>query len=354
LKKAHKPKIPRPKSKELRKLYKHLITTSVALRIETLKTVLQWYDQALPYVESKVAVDVDRARIKDKMLKARRLGISSTWEGEQETSFRTAIQLVEKYCKVLRPWPVEKVYAKYDLASKRLEIKQTRLEGKFGAFLSILRALKPETYLGEPLRIVISDSSSGKKFGHRTNEFLYSRDSAKQAHAILRQRGVLPLVVEELSALSRAAGQEKNAEGHFILNPVKQNEAMVKMLRNFVAYCSNGNAPKRLVRTAYNSAESVPKPHSTGPADKQRIRSERNSNTAFRRGPKLDGLFVEGSALGVVYSTLKDGLWHEKSALQKLVSVNIQTRLRVIQERQAAGNYKVEFDGEKVRMVREV
>ena len=340
--KAHKPKIPRPKPKELRKIYKGLVTTSIALRIECLKTVLHWYDQALPYVESRVETDVERARMKDKMLKTRRLGIGSDKEHEQEAAFRACIKFAEMYCKILRPWPMDKVYAKYDLVAKRLESKQSRLEGKYGAFLQVLRALKPETVSGDTLRLTISDSQSGKKFGHKTNEFLYSRETAKTAQFIMRQKGVLPLVVEEIGALSRAAGQEKNAEGHFTLNHAKQVDAILKMLRNFISYCSNGNAPKRLIKTGHVVTDHVP-----------RQRTHTGRSGGFGKGPKIDGLFVETSAVGILYKVLKDEQWHDKADLQKMVAVGLSSRLRGIKEK-AAGMYQVEFDGEKVRMVKEV
>jgi len=350
---AQKIRIPRPRVKELRKLYKALITTSIALRIEALKNVLQWYDQAMPYVEWKLdlieaqhkslaeAKRIDRARQKDKIYKCRRLGIDNNKEYEQETAFLSAIRLLEHYCKLLRPWPIDKVYSQYELVAKKLEAKQLRLEGKFGQFLHILRALKPVTAAGESMRFTISDSLKGTKFGFKTNELIYSRDNAKHCLAVLRQRGALSLVATELEPIARAAAQEKNSEGHFILNRELQIKAMQKMLQNFVHFCSQPEAPKRLIKTAYQVQKTV---HTNG-------HKPTGNRKPFGRGAKIDGLFVEGSAVGVLYSALKDGQWHLKTDLQKLINVGLASRLRGIVDHGAQGGYKIEMNVDKVRLV---
>ncbi len=242
-------KLPRPRVKELRKLYQGLITPSISLRIEALKTILQWYNQSMPYVDQKIPLDLDRAKLKEKMLKARRIEISRGATGaESETAFLTAIRICESYCKILRPPPIDKTHEGFEMRRARLLARQKKMEIYFHRILEMLRVLKPTLSTGEPIRITVAVQGQRKKLGFTTAEFLYSREAIKHCRTTLRQKGLLPLVVQEIKSLSHAAAQRRNADGHFILDPVLQVESIFQMLDSFITYCQKAEAPNRLIR----------------------------------------------------------------------------------------------------------
>lgn len=82
----------RPQVKELRKLYRGLQSTSIVQRIEVLKTALQWFDNALEYVKARTRAgkfaipNMETVKSEDKMVKARRLGISSSTHRQSSES----------------------------------------------------------------------------------------------------------------------------------------------------------------------------------------------------------------------------------------------------------------------------
>src|ERR1700752_3405221 len=89
----------RPKSRELRKLYRGLRAISIIQRIEVLKTALQWFDQAMEYISrGRRELTAEELKSEDKMMKARRLGMSTNFQPEKETAFYRAIQIAEELC----------------------------------------------------------------------------------------------------------------------------------------------------------------------------------------------------------------------------------------------------------------
>jgi hypothetical protein len=335
----------RPRTKELRKLYRGLITTSIVQRVETLKTVLQWYDQAYDYVvlrNKKQEATPDQWKLQDKMLKARRLGISSVHQPEKETAFRTAIQIAEGLCKILHPYPVEKAWAEYERYKARVERRRQHLANKYGTVMTTLEAaLKPLSAMGEPLRVVVDEVDKDRGFSRSGDEYIISRKAAKQCQELLRQRGVLPLVVQEAPMMARAAALEDDGEGHFKVNPDKQVDAMCRLYINFAAYCSGPDAPRRLVKSGrvHVASKNGKGPKRTG---------------AFGHREKVDGLFVQGSKIAFLYQLLTDSEWHTYDELRTAFAGSPVAAFKTIRERGQTVGWKVEEKEDQIRMVKEM
>jgi len=354
--KPRPPKIPRPKVKELRKLYKGLNNQSQTMRIEALKLILQWYDQAMPYVEQRVPSDLERAKLKEKIFKLRRYehpgsteSNSASLGNERETAFRVAVSTFETYAKILRPYPIAKVLPKIDrgLASKQDRAK--RLEQKFAGVLNMLSILKPTTDDGRPIRLTVeSKMNSDRKFGYRNQELLYSRAQIKRCQVKMRREGVLAMLFEELLPLSRAAAL--GPDQHTCNDKLRVHK-IFEMLKHALAYFQTPQAPRRLVRFGSNAAAST---SDSSPGEKAPQARRQTRGKAFGKRLLVDGLFAEGSATAILYQALKDEQWHSAVDLQKLVSSDVKNRLRVVGEKVETIGYCILNDSGSVRMCKQV
>ena len=334
----------RPRAKELRKLYKGLLTTSIVHRVEVLKTALQWYDQALEYVKDrhsrKKAWSREQVTSEDKMMKARRLGILSNKQPEKETAFRTAIKIAEGLCAKLHPFLVEKAFAEYELYRQRVEKRRSRLAARYGPVMLMLQAaLSPVSSEGEPLRLVVDDVEKARGFSRSGDEFMYSRKAARECQDILRREGLLPLVVQELGPLSRAASMEDDGEGHFKVNLERQEAMLYQLLLNFKKFCMSPDAPRRLVKVGFDGQPRAVRKGTGGGFGKAR--------------EKIDGLYAVGSGIGLLYARLKEGNWEDIAALQKMTSANVRSRLEAIEREGHNRGWKLEWNEDQVRMVKE-
>jgi hypothetical protein len=353
---ARKVKIPRPKVKELRKLYKSLMTASVGERTEALKVILQWYDQAEPYTDQKVAMDLERAKLKEKIASCRRLEVSrGAHPHESETAFRMAVRMCETYHKNLRPFSIDKAYAKVDLATARMQARREKLENKYRGILKVLRILKPIGVTGDPIGITVTSKlPTGRKFAYSANEIVYSREAIKACQSLLKQRGLLALLFEEIKPMSIAAATKKDSDGHFNRDLDRRVKAYGEMLENLLSFCQQPDAPKRLVRYAGKQPESGDVGSESKPKVNRPQSVANSQKRAFGKRVLIDNLFAEGSATATVYLTLKDGLWHSISDLQKLISADIKSRLRVVNEKIGVQGLYIHEDGKEVRMAKKI
>ena len=349
---AQKIKIPRPKGKEVRMLYKGLVTNSIGQRITTLMTVLQWYDQALDYVMSKGQFDPARIKTHERAIGVRKKAISSNSDHEKETFARGAIGLYEKLCVTLHPFPIDKAYAAYDRVKAKLENKAVTLENRYGKVVDVLTAaLQPMGRNEQPLKITIEEQESPRKFDPVLNHLTYNKAQAIQLLSTMKQRGVLPLVVQEIKFLSRGCATEPDGNGKFLLNTEKQVAALLAMLTNFVEFSASGAAGAKLIKLGANAAipvnviniaPAVKSPH-IGPSVKR---------SGPVKGPKVDNLYAQGSSAEMLYTTLKDSQWHKFNDLQKLTTANLKERLKWISQSAPAAGWWVELKKDEVRMMR--
>ena len=332
----------RPRAKELRKLYKGLLTTSIVHRVEVLKIVLQWYDQALEYVKDrhsrKEAWSREQVSSEDKLMKARRLGISSNKQPEKETAFRTAVKIAEGLCAKLHPYPVDKAFAEYELYRQRVEKRRSRLTARYGPVMAMLQvALSPVSSDGEPLRLLVDDVEKARGFSRSGDEFMYSRKTAQQCQGLLRREGLLSLVVQELGPLSRAASMEDDGEGHFKVNLERQEAMLYQLLLNFKKFCMGPDAPRRLVKAGFDGQP----------------RAVRKGGGGFGKArEKIDGLYAVGSGIGLLYERLKEGNWEDIAVLQKMTAANVRSRLGAIEREGHSRDWKLEWKENQVRMVK--
>ena len=236
--------------RQLRKIYRSLLTTSIVHRIETLKTALHWYDQALAYISrDKRPLNTDWLNLEHLWLHTRREGIAAKTQEEKESWFRSAIEVAELLCKRMHPYPIAKAYAELEHYQHRTEFRRRILETRYFSVISVLtNALQPKSALSGPLAIRVADSSKAKAFNPVSEEIVYSRAAMKACRETLRKKGLLVLALDEIKTLSRVAAMEDDGEGHFKVNPQKQVNAIFEMLDNLARYCRRPDAPTKLVR----------------------------------------------------------------------------------------------------------
>jgi hypothetical protein len=304
--------------------------------------------KALPAKKGGLVPSAENLKLEDKLMSARRHGMSTNHQPEKETSFRISIQMLEKLCVRLRPYRIEAAYAEYERYKTAVEKRRARLEQKYSTVIHTLRgALQPVSAFGEKLAIYVDEIDKLRGFSRSGDEFVYNRYAAKACQETLRKKGVLPFIVQELKPLSRAAAMEDDGEGHFKVNPEKQVEAVFQMLDNFLVFCRQPEAPRKLIR------ESVDR---IGPKVKLTTRKG-----GFGKREMVAGLYVVGTSGAFVYQTLLDGEWHDIAEMQKSCSANLMGRIKRVERDGRQHGWTIEFqkwgaDGRdvRVRMVTEV
>lgn len=363
IKQPKPPKIPRPKTKELRVVYRELVSANVAIRLNTLARALQWYDLALPYIISRSkskALDAQQTKHHDWALKCRKQALGTTFEGEKETAFRKAIGFYQKICVTLHPPDIEKFYKLFEAKRERLESKQERATDKFSNVLHVLQTwLQPKNAKGEPVKIVVADMEASRRYEIVTNQWLYNRATAKTLAKALHRRGVLPLLMQELPYLSRPYATEVVEEASttgapmkkYVLNPVKQLEAYNAMLQNLLAAASTPQAPKRLVRRAFAPVEAAKTADASQATQRPRVKRVFAGKAGAER---VGGRYIVGSAMATIWSALKDGQWKQRAEVKALIPhVDSEDRIKkLFTDGQRSGAWTVEQSNDgRLRMI---
>ena len=338
------PKLARPKTTELRVAYRNILSADINLRVHGLTLALQWYDAALHYViQKRKGLSPKAKKLHELATKTRRLAISSDMPGEKEVAIRKTIDLYEKVIGGTLKLPkVDAAYTKYDGMADKLLQKQDRLTGKYSNIMTLLAmATKPLNAEGKPVSMVVVDQQKIRQYDPMLLKLMYSREAAKAMKRKLRYEGLLPLVIQELPILSQAGALCRNAaDGTWGYDPSLQMQAYKKIMENFAEFSRTDASPRKLVRMG------------KAPTTKARkVRTPGAKRGPIPRGPKVGGVYVGGTAMGILYNELKDGSWHEKNVLQGKISAELPGRLRRLKK--DAGKYSkwdYEEQGTKVRL----
>lgn len=336
------PKVPkpkRPKVKDLRVILKGLVTTDIGQRINSLLYVLRWYDEAVIYLtfQQKGKLTPEQMKSLDRVHKSRLQGQGTTFNDEKETAYRTAIKILENLMdKELAPPKVAVYYQQLENKKPKMVKKADAWMQKFGQTITILNAaLKPKNANGEAIEISVGPVQEEVQKDAELKRFVLRGDIAKQIHRKRVREGLLTTVMDPLilPELARLAAMEKQIDqngqwtGQWVAGGLKQAKAQLEMMNNLIAYAKGPEAPKRLVKNGV-----APQPVN-GQAQAAKPKVARAGFGGAKTGPKIAGMFVQGSDIAKLYETIKDGKPHAKDDLQKMISTNLMGRLRVIESK---------------------
>lgn len=351
------PKMVRPSTRDLRNLYRGLVTTDQGQRIARLSAAMQWFDkQGLPYVlfKSGGQYTVDQAKYIDRATKCRLLGMGTHSNAEKETAYRQAVKQYEKACDMLQLPALDLFYKDLDVKAQTLQTKQERLEAKFGTITEMLqKALAPTNVDGKPIKIQAGQVSQPFQMDPERQQFTLRRDLIKALRVKFRREGLLAVVRSVIDPLSRMAAMEPekdaagNPTGKYLVLGQKRFEKAMLFLDNLIAYGKLAESPKRMVRKA------MAPPDPNAPQKPKAVRPAGAHSPL--RGPKLMDAFVIGSDIAKVFTTLSDGKEHSENELQKMITAQLAGRLHVIdtvgRTKMAAGpGWRVERGGGKAKL----
>jgi len=278
-------------------LYKGLVSVSDGQRISSLAYSLLWYDSALPYVIQKKLLPVDARRLLDKAVLCRKQGQDNQNIYEKENSFSMALRRYEKVCAALKPPLLDNSYKKLELMKDTLLLKQQKLEEKYGVIFGLL-----QKSVGDRFKFEVADAVKPIQWNPELTTLSYNRDAAKALTQQYREQGFLPVFIEQLDYLVRHACLEPDPDpqkkGGWVYDPAKHVDILNDLLKEFVGFAKSAEAPKRLVR------DGVSKP-TLAPGQRPQF-APRGPRPGIR-GPKVAGLYTQGSAAAVVYERLADG-----------------------------------------------
>lgn len=345
-KKPRQPKMPkpakiaRPKSKDLRMIYKGLMTVSVQNRIASLAYALQWYDGAIPYVIQKVAFTPDVQKKIELAVKCRKQAIGTTHDHEKETAFLTAIRCYEKACVGLKPPAVDQALAEFESKKTVLAEKQAKLEQRYGFIVKLLQSA-----IGDRVKLEVADAVKAVQYNPSLTTLSYNREAVKGLAEQYKVEGLMPVFFDQLEVLSRHAALTSDGMGGLQYSADEQLKVIDHMLKEFVKFSKSQDAPRRLVK----SGQVIPQAArvTLGPVAPRPPRQS-------AKGPKVAGRYQSGCNLAEHYLYMEDGQLHEEAeALARLNAENPRGILNSLEkDGYRFGEWTIEHVGTQIRMVK--
>jgi hypothetical protein len=224
------------------------------------------------------------------------------------------------------------VYVKLFQAKKaQLEVKQKKLEAKFGNVLETLQKA-----IGGRVKLEVADAQKEFQYNPAMTSLCYNREATSSLALKLRSEGLLPVFVSQLDLLSRHAALQSDGKGGWEYSVDRQLEVEHKMFQSFIEFAKTAAAPGKLVR----SGNYVPKaPRQPG----------QRAPRVFQKGPKVAGLYVQGSAGALVYERLIDGkVWKFPDLFQGVNFANpVWLVRRMVRHGKKTGVWEVVSDEKK-------
>jgi hypothetical protein len=282
-------KIPRPKTKDLRMVLKGLVTVSIQNRIASLSYALQWYDGALHYLITKGLITPALTKTLEIAVKCRKQGIGTNIDHEKEAAFLMAIRQYEKAAASLKPPSVDSFVKLFQAKKAEMELKQQKLLAKFGNIIEML-----QKSIGNRVKLEVADAPKEVQYNPAMTSLSYNRDAAKNLALKFRAEGLLAVFVDQLDVLAKHAALQSDGKGGWEYSVDRHLEVERAMLLSFIEFAKTGDAPGKLVRSG-NFAPKTPRQPGSG------------APRVFHKGPKVAGLYVQGSAGATVYERLIDG-----------------------------------------------
>lgn len=339
------PKVPRPKVKDLRMVYKGLMTVSLQNRIASLAYALQWYDGVIPYLIQKGKLTSDAQKKLTVAVKCRKQAMGTNNDNEKEAAMLMAIRAYEKACASMKPCEVDKFYKKFQSRKGTLENRQKRMEQKFGFVVALL-----QKSIGERVKLQVADAQKARQYDPALTSLSYNREAAKQLASKFRDEGLLAVFVSELEFLSQHAALQRNANGEYEYDPARQLEITNELLKEFVKFAKSSDAPKRLIRTGAPKPQSVVSTHGVSTTS---TTPHQKSHRGPIKGPRVGGFLVPGTAIALVYDRLKDEQEHPiADVIAGLTTADPVGRIKQLgRYGTQKGTWTVTVNGDKAQLV---
>lgn len=258
----------RPDKRQLRAIFRGLLTATPETRVNTLIAAVHWYDTALEWIKDDEKKNVKLQSImKLKTLNMiesiRDISIETLDLSSREEHLKRIITKFEDLLKgILRTKSITSVYQKLSKMRSRLEKRAARLSAKYQMIIDMLQdSLSPQNSKGESVKLKVGDNikvNDEEKPRHASVDFrtiLYSRSHAQQMLFTFRQEGLLPVALTEINWLARVCAYKANDQDKGHLVDIQQDrKAIFDMMNNLIDYCRmNPKISKKLVRTRRKS-----------------------------------------------------------------------------------------------------
>lgn len=324
----------RPRAKELRVLYRGLVTTSVATRIAVLCKAVQWYDLIFDRFSAKHTFWAEeRLQLAATAIKTRALGISVPRDqnnaAEREVALRKTIELYEKLFAKQKLPKVGAFYARYEERKGRLESQYNRAMEKYGTVLNTLnQALAPKDCTSQLISLTVGGGSDeSRQYDFESKQVTYGRQHLKQMRTRLRTGGLLDIALSELAVLGRYCAMQPDGAGGYAYDVKRHLDAVLAMQQALLSYCQGPNAPKRVARGG------------TCPRAGKRAAGG-NKGAGFGNREKVAGLYAVGGAYAVAYELLQDQQWYKRTDLPSIRRV----LRRLKRDGKLTGKWQIEED----------
>lgn len=252
----------KPKVMELKKIYSTLAKSATWQRKDIYARAIQWYRNALLYIEQTGAV---YSAPTAKHLKAMRTSIEGNSPNYVEALSHGSAICIAHGIKA----PSVKEYLKKSVVSaKKLDAKGSSLTTKYDKLLTLLT----QAY-GSGLTLKVSPTlSTTHKFDHELNTLYYSTGMMQSMSQQFRAEGLLPLVIDEAWYVARALNFEGLEKGLYIQGSTDDIvRTYQQILHEFVDWGATSQfAPKSLLKRVVvrkkKSKKVAPEPEATDEA----------------------------------------------------------------------------------------
>jgi len=335
----------KPKVKELTDAYRQYVSGNIETRVTALAKALKWWDQAIEYFIFDKPLNAKQVKLYGLSNKTRTLGarVEST-EPERELAL---VRTIEMYQKIWTSAPSFNSHkAKFESVRVRLEQKQKQVESRHRFVLESLN----ETFESMGVKFVVSKSDVARQFDG-SGTILINPDLTKVLGNKARREGVLPVLFSEAFTVLKAAAIERNTSGDAVLNLERFAKLVPVMLGAILTHCGKVERAKVFklcpetveakVDTEVKSRDTSPRTGGGGSGPKR-----------TRKGPKVGGRYMPGSAMAMVYERLADQKPHPLSQVLDGIPVsNPMDRLKWLQKHGVqTKDWTVEISGNTVQM----
>lgn len=250
--KQKKVKTPKPSVRELKLIYRAIAKEGAWTKIDNLCHAMHWWEKAIVWVADTKEMTTGVARLFDKAIRIKNVGMASHIEKEKGSSFIAAIELFERAIKVYFKAPsIKKALALGEESAKKVKQVKNSLNARYSKLLSLIAAMFPSCSLSIEIVPRISDAASGnfidRKFDHTLGVMYFSRSCVKDLQTLVRTKGVLAFAIQEGYWLARSMSIPKDATGRFIVDKEKLIDNYVLLMSDFYNWAVK-YGPSKLVR----------------------------------------------------------------------------------------------------------
>jgi hypothetical protein len=247
------PKPERQKSGDLKKIYKDLISTDIAQRVDALSRAMAWYDkvQACIAYKQNGKLTISQLRAKRNAESQRAAGIKSTNVIYKESAFMGAIKDYEIMCRSYKIVKLAPVVRKFKSSKSALVMHKKHMHKKHGKFLDIINKALGVKIGVDKLTSLYRISSDGN--------ITLDRIFVKDLQRVTRKRGLLsgiiPLLPIVSESLSRYVEVDNNGHktGRVNVDYKVRYVAVLNLIHSLNMYGQEEDAVRSIVRRKHKT-----------------------------------------------------------------------------------------------------